>query len=499
MKLVSLNKVGIASDVHPGKNFDLRYQPQNPIIYIGSTPDNDIVLLHSSIAPRHLAVVIGSWGLTIWDTGSENGTWVNSERLLPEKSFVLIPGDTLRLGNVTLAIEHSEDQGKFSFYNPTSPAPVADSKVKTGGQTLPKPEYLDRKKKPGSASNTGVAWDLPLSTGWEFLKRRTLLVSARLPWVYLLVISLAEIFTNLVNYQFGLFLHAGLLLWLIIHGALGKQDAERRLALALVVAPLIRLLSLSLPINDFPQLWWYPMVAVPLLLAASLIIRQLGLSRRALGFKRGNLLLQLMLACGGLGLGAMEYSILRPNPLINSLSWEVVLVPALILIIFTGFNEELIFRGLLQATSLRLLGRWSLVYVSLIFAVLHIGYKSWLDVVFVFGVGLLFSYIVLWGGSILGVTLAHGLTNVMLFLVLPFINQTQTASSEAMDLVEALVWTGTGVALLAIGILTWKAWKDKALLGPEPDKSFGITRPENGLVVSSSTANLTMHGHYQNL
>ena len=43
-------------------------------------------------------------------------------------------------------------------------------------------------------------------------------------------------------------------------------------ALALTLAPLIRVLSLSLPLFRFPQAAWYPIVAIPLLLAAWVII-----------------------------------------------------------------------------------------------------------------------------------------------------------------------------------------------------------------------------------
>jgi membrane protease YdiL (CAAX protease family) len=64
---------------------------------------------------------------------------------------------------------------------------------------------------------------------------------------------------------------------------------------------------------------------------------------------------------------------------------------------------------------------WGILYVAALFAVLHFGYRSVLDVLFVFGVGGLFGWIVARTGSLVGVTLAHGLTNIMLFLVMPFL------------------------------------------------------------------------------
>lgn len=50
---------------------------------------------------------------------------------------------------------------------------------------------------------------------------------------------------------------------------------------------------------------------------------------------------------------------------------------------------------------------------------LTIGYGSFTDFVFVLGVGMYFGYIVTRTRSILGVSVAHGLINVSLFLVLP--------------------------------------------------------------------------------
>jgi membrane protease YdiL (CAAX protease family) len=48
------------------------------------------------------------------------------------------------------------------------------------------------------------------------------------------------------------------------------------------------------------------------------------------------------------------------------------------------------------------------------------GFLSWLDVIFVFLVALFFGGVVKKTGSLLGVTLSHGITNIMLFLIAPF-------------------------------------------------------------------------------
>jgi membrane protease YdiL (CAAX protease family) len=200
---------------------------------------------------------------------------------------------------------------------------------------------------------------------------------------------------------------------------------------------------------------WYPVVAAPLLAASLVIIQQVRLSRIDLGLRPGDLLLQLLLMGGGMGLGAAEYYILKPEPLLANASLGAFALATLALFVATGFAEELIFRGLLQSLALAALGRWALVYVSLLFAVLHIGYLSLLDLAFVFAVGLLFAQIVRWSGSILGVTLAHGMTNTTLFLIMP-----QLYAQAPVTVQTAAPWVlagGTALATLAIGVLWWRA------------------------------------------
>jgi hypothetical protein len=75
----------------------------------------------------------------------------------------------------------------------------------------------------------------------------------------------------------------------------------------------------------------------------------------------------------------------------------------------------------MQSASTEALGKAAIPYVAIVFAALHVGYKSAPDVAFVFFVALFFSWAVARTGSLLGVTLAHGIANVVLYLVAPFI------------------------------------------------------------------------------
>ncbi|MBE2235252.1 MAG: CPBP family intramembrane metalloprotease [Anaerolinea sp.] len=257
------------------------------------------------------------------------------------------------------------------------------------------------------------------------LQRRLTAPSARpglLAGAYLAWLTAAELISSLGEPRLGLLLHAGLLIALIYHAARDLHDPLHQLLLTLAFAPLIRLMSFSLPLASFPQVAWYFIVSLPLFVAAWLVMRVLGYSRRDIGLRVGPLPLQLLIALTGLTFGYVEYRILAPAPLAAAFTWQKLWLPALILLVSTGFLEELIFRGLMQRAAVQTLGQGvGVLYVSLVFAVLHAGYKSLLDVVFVFVVALFFGWIVARTRSLLGVTLAHGLTNIMLFLVMPYL------------------------------------------------------------------------------
>lgn len=239
--------------------------------------------------------------------------------------------------------------------------------------------------------------------------------------VYLVLISAAEVLANLVNPHAGIVLYGFVLVALLVHSAASWRYPIHRLLLTLTFAPLIRLLSMSLPLARFPLLYWYLITSVPLYAAAVVITRVLKMDRQELGFVWGKPLTQLGIGMTGLAFGVIEYLILRPEPLVESLSLGSVWLPALILVVSTGLAEELIFRAIMQRAAIGALGASGIVYVAGLFAVLHLGYKSLADFAFVFIVALFFGWAMQRTRSIVGITIAHGLTNVLLFLVMPFL------------------------------------------------------------------------------
>lgn len=236
---------------------------------------------------------------------------------------------------------------------------------------------------------------------------------------YLGVLIVAEVASTQLDPRVGLSLDAITLLALLAHGALAEKQPRRGFLLVLSLVPLMRVLALALPLAGFPLLNWYVLVSIPLFLAAFLTSRTIGLPRLRIGLTVGRLPAQMAIALSGLLFGYAEYRILQPEPLTTSLALSAIWLPALILLICSGFLEELLFRGLLQWAAIETMGRFGILYVAVLFAMLHLGYQSASHLLLVFGVGLFFGWVVARTASLLGVTLAHGLTNILLFLVLP--------------------------------------------------------------------------------
>lgn len=252
------------------------------------------------------------------------------------------------------------------------------------------------------------------------------------PWLYALAVGGTELLVGLVNVTAGLLLHFTLLFILLAHAAVlftrrtkdktGPDILGYNFYLSLTLVPLIRILSLCMPLASFSLPYWYLIVGTPLFAAAFLVIRQAGYRAQDIYISRvKNLPLQLALGLIGLPLGLIEFYILSPAPLIKTFDLTQIWLPALILLVFTGLAEELIFRGiLLKSAGEYLKKRTALFYVSFLFAVMHITHLVTLDVFFVFGVALLFALLVQKTNSLLGVTLAHGLTNITMYLIYPF-------------------------------------------------------------------------------
>lgn len=227
----------------------------------------------------------------------------------------------------------------------------------------------------------------------------------------------------------GMSLHVIVLFALLSHAALMNARGQGALAgflAALSAVPLIRIFSLSLPFFHFTLVQWLLIISVPLLLVSISLMRVLGLRPAVVGLQwpgSKGLVTQILVGVSGAGLGLVEYLILRPsqawvpNLTAASLLWGIMAIT-----LSSGLAEELIFRGVLLRKSLDIMGpRGAVLVVTALFTVMHLGFLSFVDVAYVFGVGLFFALVVLRTKNLYGVVASHSLANVVLYVLAPFL------------------------------------------------------------------------------
>lgn len=265
-------------------------------------------------------------------------------------------------------------------------------------------------------------------------------VSPRLSWrawviviAYSIAIVAAEAVVTFVSAGLGVLVHALVLLLLLNHVVMVLRRRAARaetptpdrehggVLLGLALVPLLRLLSLTVPVRGAPLLAWYAFAGVPLLVGIALTARFLGLSWSELGLRPRRWPVQLLIGVSGVPLGLLAFVLLRPQPLVATLAWRPLAIAALTLFIFAGLTEELLFRGLLRPLAWRVFGNFELVWTSLLFAGVYIASRSPVLVALMVALGLLWGWCVRRTGSLWGAVIAHGLFIVGLLLVWPLL------------------------------------------------------------------------------
>jgi membrane protease YdiL (CAAX protease family) len=242
--------------------------------------------------------------------------------------------------------------------------------------------------------------------------------------LYLLALIAAELLTTYVNKIWGLSLHTIILFALLVNASLVESTDFANLLRSLMPIPIIRVVGLSIPMMQIQPLYWFPIVAIPLFAASIVLMRNQGLSLKDVGLTlKGSAKLQVLIAATGFLSGIIEFFILKPAPLIEQFTPALLIGAFFILLISTGLAEELLFRGILQNNVTKTFGAaFGLIYTSLVFTTMHIGWIYFADLVFVFSVAMFYGYCLIKTKSIVGITVAHGISNSMLFLVMPFVN-----------------------------------------------------------------------------
>ncbi len=237
-------------------------------------------------------------------------------------------------------------------------------------------------------------------------------------YVFMTVALLAETITIFVGIVAGVLLHGALLVGLANLSYFSKTPAARRMYLAYSLVPLVRILSVAMPVQLVPLVYRYVMVGIPLALSTIVVAWFNGLPSLRLNLTLGEWSLQYLIGVTGVPLGTIAYLLLKPSPeiLVNRSIWSVV-QQAVFLTVFGAVLEEVIFRGLLQKALSYSFGFYSVLLSSILYAGMFLGTYSPSYLLFYGITGLFFASVTQYTDSIWGSVVAHSLMNVVFLLM----------------------------------------------------------------------------------
>lgn len=204
------------------------------------------------------------------------------------------------------------------------------------------------------------------------------------------------------------------LLVLLVHYVVSSRREAKALA-ALALVPVLRLSSFGLATRD--HLAFLVISGVPVLLAVVLAARALELPG-VLALPEFRLRSQWHMAVAVGIAAALVAPALDVAPVVHPQSPAGVALAALVVFVFVGLLEELVFRGLIQGALEPLFGVWSVATADLLFGATYLDSGSAAYTIGMAAFGLACGWWVRRTRSVAGAAVAHGAVAVALLVSL---------------------------------------------------------------------------------
>lgn len=253
-------------------------------------------------------------------------------------------------------------------------------------------------------------------------------IHRRIAIVSMIMIALGELLLFTGNATLGVVVHILNLQMIVVSMFLRDEETSRavldkQILQSLLLLLLLRIINVSMPFFFTMTLYWYPLIYSPMFISIYLILRYQNASFDDIGMHTRylNRYIPLALIIGAI-LAWVEYRIIHPEPLIPELGIANMVTLVIIMFVFVGLVEELIFRSILQTKLQQSMEPWEgLLLASVLFGIMHSGYGSVSELLFATAAGLIIGYLYQKTGSLPFITVIHGTTNVLLFGLLPHI------------------------------------------------------------------------------
>lgn len=234
-------------------------------------------------------------------------------------------------------------------------------------------------------------------------------------------ILIAEAFIFFKYYRYGIGIHIITLLALSLTAYRIRNTQISNLLQALALLPLFRILNTTMPIFFTQTLYVFPLVYGPIFISMYYVAKNQKFTRQELGisFEKLHIYLPASIILG-MVLGKIEFNIITVESLVPVFTLKNFLIFAVIMIVFTGLAEELLFRSIVQTRLEQTIGSGAgLMLASLLFGAMHSGYGTIYEIMFTTSAGFLIGYLFQKTRSLPFIAITHGLINVFLFGLIP--------------------------------------------------------------------------------
>lgn len=241
--------------------------------------------------------------------------------------------------------------------------------------------------------------------------------------IFPIIVAIEYIFTYF-SAAYGVLLC--LLSTVIIYIIVSLTKMERiyiNAAESLALIPLYVLFTSTLPWFFVNQQFVLPAVYAIILALCTWHIYQQNLTAADIGLKKNNLLKYILLGTLiGLCTGPIEYLVLKPAPTYPVFELKYLIRDLLYMTFFVGVAEEILFRGIIQNDLVNIFGKIpAIIGQAFLFGVMHMTWRSPLEIIFTFFAGLLFGILYTKTDSLTAPIVFHGVNNTVLVAVLPYI------------------------------------------------------------------------------
>lgn len=236
---------------------------------------------------------------------------------------------------------------------------------------------------------------------------------------YAALLVAAEFVAVFVSLALAMLLEVAVLLACVTEYVRRPMLPSRRVLPVLALVPIIRMLSLTMPLEDLPRWSAYVLSGAPLLVGTLLMTRQLGIRASDMALRTPTRPgLDATMVVMGIALGAAAVP-LAAGPTVADGRIDTAILTIGALLLFVALPEELIFRGALHRLAAEAHGVLGIGMVVLLYAAMFLSSFSAPVVVIMGAAGMAFSWSIERGGSLWGAILGHACLIIGAALVWP--------------------------------------------------------------------------------